>query len=63
MKQYKNFLIDDDLNIYNAIIGIYDSIRKCGKELHIDRHQIARVLKGELRKDYLGYYFYYVDNR
>ena len=50
-----------DLN--DNFIGIYDSIRKCGKELHIDRHQIARVLKGELRKDYLGYYFYYVDNR
>lgn len=47
----------------NNFVGEYSSIRECGKELHLDRHKIARVLKGELEKDYLGFYFDYVDNR
>ena len=41
------------------VIGKYTSIRKCAKELHLDRHKLARVLKGELRSDYLGYVFEY----
>ena len=40
-------------------MGKYTSIRKCAKELHLDRHKLARVLKGELRYDYLGYVFEY----
>lgn len=44
----------------DGIIGVYKSIRECGRELHLDRHKIARVLKGELREDYLGYSFSYV---
>lgn len=43
-----------------ALIGIYNSIRECSRELHLDRHKIARVLKGELKKDYLGYLFSYI---
>lgn len=50
-----------DLN--NNFIGEYNSIRECGRELNLDRHKIARVLKGELKKDYLGFYFSYNDNR
>lgn len=50
-----------DLN--NNLIGEYKSIRQCGSALNLDRHKIARILKGELRKDYLGYYFSYNGNR
>lgn len=42
-----------------TLIGKFTSIRKCSAFLHIDRHKLARVLKGELRKDYLGYLFEY----
>ena len=43
----------------NVFIGAYKSIRECARELNLDRHKIARVLKGELREDYLGYLFSY----
>ena len=46
-----------------SFIGIYTSIRKCSEFLHVDRHKIARVSKGELRKDYLGYIFEYGDGQ
>lgn len=42
-----------------TIIGRFTSIRKCAKFLHVDRHKLARVLKGELHEDYLGYLFEY----
>lgn len=42
-------------------VGIYSSIRKCAEALHIDRHKIARILKGELAKDYLKYFFTYLE--
>lgn len=42
------------------IVEVYKSIRECGRELHLDRHKVARVLNGELREDYLGYSFSYV---
>lgn len=51
----------NDLN--GNLIGSYKSIRECGRELHLDRHKIARVLKGELRKDYLGYIFCYIKSQ
>lgn len=41
-------------------IGRYNSIREVGRELHLDRHKVARILKGELRKDYLKYSFSYI---
>lgn len=44
----------------NEYIGSYNSIRECGKELNLDRHKIARVLKGELPFDYLNYLFSYI---
>lgn len=47
-------------SVDGKVIGIYKSIRECGRELKLDRHKIARVLKGELREDYLGYLFSYV---
>lgn len=50
------------VNVYtlnNEYIDTYKSIRECAKALKIDRHKIARVLKGELRKDYMGYLFSY----
>ena len=40
-------------------VGRYASIRKCAKDLNLDRHKLARVLKKELRSDYLGYMFEY----
>lgn len=53
------------ISVYNKesiLIGTYKSIRECASELKIDRHKIARVLKGELRKDYLGYLFEYTQS-
>lgn len=47
---------------YN-FVGEYSSIRECSKALSLDRHKIARVLKKELRDNYLGYYFNYGSNR
>lgn len=62
---YNNGNNTDKINVRvetldNKIIREYESIRKCSKELHLDRHKISRVLKGELRKDYLGYIFSYI---
>lgn len=50
-------------SLAREFIGQYDSIRKCAKTLYLDRHKIARVLKGELREDYLGYLFDYVEGQ
>lgn len=55
----KVFVFDFD----NNIVDSFSSIRECGRVLNLDRHKIARVLKGELPKNYLGYYFSYFDNR
>lgn len=39
----------------------FTSIREAGRCLHMDRHKIARVLKGELKSDYFeNYRFEYV---
>lgn len=46
--------IDEDGNEY-----IFSSIRKLSKNLHLDRHKVARILKGELSNHY-KYDFYYV---
>ena len=48
------------INITNGESFNFNSIRECGKKLKLDRHKIARVLKGELKKDYLGYLFSYI---
>lgn len=48
------------VSIDGKIVGKYKSIRECGRALKLDRHKIARILKGELPKDYLGYLFSYV---
>lgn len=42
------------------VIGKYSSIRKCSEALNMDRHKIARALKGELQAGYLNYYFSYI---
>lgn len=49
------------INVYKdgKIIGQYTSIRKCASDLKLDRHKISRILKGELREDYLDYRFEY----
>lgn len=31
----------------------YKSIRECCKHLSLDRHKVARIIKGELPSDYL----------
>ena len=38
-------------------IGRYESIQDCCRTLGLDGHKVSRVLKGELREDYLGYLF------
>lgn len=48
------------VSLNGEFVGTYKSIRECSRELHLDRHKIARILKGELPKDYLGYLFSYV---
>lgn len=45
------------------LIGNFKSIRECGRALKLDRHKIARVLKGELSSDYLGYLFSYIEGQ
>lgn len=45
------------------LIKEYKSIRECAREMKLDRHKIARVLKGELKEDYLGYLFGYVESQ
>lgn len=50
------------VNVYTLdgeYLDTFKSIRECGKQLHVDRHRIARVLKGEIKKDCLGYLFEY----
>lgn len=44
-------------------VGKYKSIRECSRELSLDRHKVARVLKGELPYDYLKYLFSYVESQ
>lgn len=36
----------------NGITHTYESIRQMCKELHVDRHKVARILKGELTNHY-----------
>lgn len=45
----------------DGTIQEFMSIRQTGKALNLDRHKIARILKGELRSDYYNdYRFEYV---
>lgn len=46
--------------IKDGCVYEFSSIRKLAKELHLDRHKVARILKGELPKDYLEYEFEYI---
>lgn len=46
--------IDEDGNVH-----VYGSIRQCGDDLHLDRHKVARILKGEIANRY-NYQFDYV---
>lgn len=43
----------------NELVGKYSSIRECGSSLKLDRHKIARILKGELPPNYWKYTFIY----
>lgn len=38
----------------------FKSIGQLAKALHLDRHKVARILKGELPKNYLPYTFNYI---
>ena len=49
--EYENNTVDHNF------IATFKSIRECERELGIDRHKIARVLRNEIKKDYLGYLF------
>ena len=40
------------VTLNNEIIGKYNSIRECCKELKLDRHKVARILKKELANNY-----------
>lgn len=42
----------------NTIVGIYPSIRECGSSINMDRHKIARILKGELPANYFPKYLF-----
>ena len=54
IKEYKGFLVDDELNVYNS-----RTKRECCKELKLDRHKVARILKKELANNY-KYSFSYI---
>ena len=43
----------------NEEVGRYSSIREVSRELNIDRHKVARILKGELKNCY-EYSFSYI---
>ena len=58
-RTHKNNTSVSVFDLKNNYINTYTSIRKCGESLNVDRHKIARVLKGELKEDYLGYLFKY----
>lgn len=59
-RTHKNNTSIEVRSLSGDVIGEYKSIRKCAEQLHLDRHKIARVLKGKLREDYLGYLFSYI---
>ena len=40
-------------------VKYYSSIRQLSKDLHVDRHKVARILKGEIKNNY-EYKFDYV---
>lgn len=42
------------------LIGSYTSIRKLSEELNLDRHKVARILKGEVNNNY-PYEFKYAE--
>lgn len=56
-KNNTHVLVSDPIS--NNIIGRFKSIRECGETLKVDRHKVARILKGELPEDYLEYRFSY----
>lgn len=43
----------------NGNVYIFNSIRELGRELHLDRHKVARILKGEVVNHY-DYEFDYI---
>ena len=59
-RTHKNNTKIKAVNILNGESYSFKSIRQCGETLKLDRHKIARVLKGELNEDYLGYLFSYI---
>lgn len=49
------------VNVFNdkgEYVTTCDSIREVGKRFHVDRHKVARILKGE-RENYYNYSFEY----
>lgn len=62
-RTHKNNTKIDVYDLENKFIATFKSIRECGKELKIDRHRIARVLKGEIKRDCLGYLFKYAESQ
>ena len=48
------------VKLHDIVIGTFSSIRKCAEQLGVDRHKIARILKGELPSDYMEYSFSYL---
>ena len=62
-RTHKNNTSVSAYDLKHNYIGTFKSIRECGKTLHIDRHRIARVLKGEIKKDCLGYLFEYAKSQ
>lgn len=54
-KNHTNVLV----TLNNEVIGKFDSIRSLSKELKLDRHKVARILKNELKNCY-EYSFNYI---
>lgn len=53
------------VNVYmdDAFLGTYPSIREAAKAHHVDRHKVARILKGEIPNRYQPLSFEYAEGQ
>lgn len=57
-RTHKNNTAVEVYSLDGELINTYPSIRKLAEDLHVDRHKVARILKGERNNTY-NYIFKY----
>ena len=57
-RTHKNNTAVEVYTLDGEFVNEYPSIRKLAEDLHVDRHKVARILKGELNNTY-NYIFKY----